>query len=674
MAIIIKIKCNNDDSSEAKALRQLKDKLEIELTGISKYAHGEILIVSNVTLFGQETKDIDIVIIGKLQNCKLQITSKAKDRNASELPIANREAYLNSFCYVIEVKDHSHTGVKQDGLNLLVKYKTKWSDATTQSEKQKYALINYLNEHLGFSPNICNFIWLKNLSTNELAQLNQNQKDNLLPASFTLKDIVTKSTFQFIPYKRDNQEYCIINCVNQYNEKSFDLSELQRVFTLFTEIRKAVGELTRKKIEQMTSATLDKQQYAQNIGTKLTIIAGRAGTGKTVRLLRIACDLAVNKGSRSLILTYNHALVSDIRRVLALAGIPDGVDSYTVQISTLHKFFFQIFRGLGLGDSTADKDKNYNDLFRDKMTELLDFLNEKLIDEKDIQELMIREHETVGWDYILIDEAQDWNDVEKQVLFKLFGPEKIVVADGVDQFIRGSQKQNWAKGILQNNFHKKTETKGLRQKYNLVTFVNCFAKVSGLNWEVTPDEKLLGGRIIITTRAYDAELHQRILADCIADQNSPYDLLMLTPPQLVDRTNSERIHFKKFDEYRSQGIEVYDGTNTTTRTQYPTNLELCRLFQYDSCRGLEGWTVVCLDFDQLFQYKMDSYVDIANDELALETPEERANRFVSLWALMPLTRAIDTLAITLSGVSEDEIYKRLKEVGKLMPDVIEWKE
>ncbi|MEI7983881.1 MAG: AAA family ATPase, partial [Bacteroidota bacterium] len=430
MAIIIKIKCNSDDSSEAKALGQLKDKLEIELSGISKYAHGEILIVSNVTLFGQETKDIDIVMIGKLQNFKFQITSNAKDRNASELPIANREAYLNSFCYVIEVKDHSHTGVKQDGLNLLVKYNAKWSDATSQSEKQKYALINYLNEHLGFSPNICNFIWLKNISTNELAQLNQNHKDNILPASFTLKDIVTKSTFQFIPYKPDNQEYCIINCVNQYNEKSFDLSELQRVFTLFSEIRKAVGELTRKKIEQMTSATLDKQQYAQNIGTKLTIIAGRAGTGKTVRLLRIACDLAVNKGSRSLILTYNHALVSDIRRVLALAGIPDGVDSYTVQISTLHKFFFQIFSGLGLGGSAADKDKNYNDLFKDKMTELLDFLNENLIDEKDIQELMRKEHETVGWDYILIDEAQDWNDVEKQVLFKLFGPEKIVVADG----------------------------------------------------------------------------------------------------------------------------------------------------------------------------------------------------------------------------------------------------
>jgi hypothetical protein len=86
---------------------------------------------------------------------------------------------------------------------------------------------------------------------------------------------------------------------------------------------------------------------------------------------------------------------------------------------------------------------------------------------------------------------------------------------------------------------------------------------------------------------------------------------------------------------------------------------------------LEGWTVVCLDFDQLFQYKMDSYVDAPNEELALETPGERANRFVTLWTLMPLTRAIDTLVITLSN-SNSEIARRLKEVSNTMPDVIEW--
>ena len=671
MGIVVRIKCNNEGSSESMAANQLKKQLEKELSGTSQFTKGEILIISNVTLFGQETKDIDIIMIGILQNYKLKVNSTAKDRKNALLPEAMRDIFINSFCYVIEVKDHSYSGVKQDGLNLLVKYNQKWSDATSQSEKQKYAQIYYLQEHLGFSPAICNFIWLKNISSKELLQLNQNHKDNLLPSSFSLIDIITKSTFQSTPFKPDNQTYCIINCVTKDNSDLFNLNKLQKVFNLFSEIRTATGELTRRKIEQITSASLDKQQYAQDIGKKLTVIAGRAGTGKTVRLLRIACDLAVKKGSRSLILTYNHALVSDIRRVLALAGIPDGVDSYTVQISTLHKFFFQIFRGLGLGDKVADGDGSYNDQFQKKMAELLEFIDAKLIDEKDIQDFMKKEHEAVSWDYILIDEAQDWNDVEKQVLFKIFGQEKIVVADGVDQFIRGSQKQNWTRGIHQSNFNKKTETKGLRQKYNLVNFVNCFAKVSGLNWEVTPDEKLHGGRIIISTKPYNAELHNRILADCISDKNAAYDMLILTPPQLVDRSNPDRINFKQYDDYLKQGIKLYDGTNNTIRTQYPTNLELCRLFQYDSCRGLEGWTAVCLDFDQLFKYKMDSYIDVPKDELALETTEERAKRYVTLWALMPLTRAIDTLVITLSD-PHSEMAIRLEEVRHKMPDVIEW--
>ena len=671
MAITIRIKSFNDDSSEAKALKQLKNQLESNLSVISQYASGEILLVSNITLFGQETKDIDIVMIGKFQNFKISVTSLAKDKNSVELPTIRREAYVNSFCYVIEVKDHGFASVRQDGLNLLVLYNDKWSDATSQSEKQKYALRSYLLDHLNFAPTICNFIWLRNISPPELVQFNHKHRDNLLPSVFSIGELITKSTFQYLPYKPDNQSYCIINCTNPSNVDLFDLNSLTQVFNLFTEVRKASGELTRLKIEQITSATLDKQQYAKSIGNMLTVIAGRAGTGKTVRLLRIACDLAINSGKRSLILTYNHALVSDIRRVLAFAGIPDGVDSYTVQISTLHKFFYQIFRGLGIEDGTSDKEGNFNEQFQNKMEELLEYLDEKLIDEKDIQELMKKEHEAVGWDYILIDEAQDWNDVEKKILFRIFGQEKIVVADGVDQFIRGSQKQIWTRGIQPANFHKKTETKGLRQKYNLVTFVNSFAKVSGLNWEVTPDEKLHGGRIIISTKPYDGDLHKRILTDCLNDKNSAYDLLMLTPPQLVDRSNPAKIHFKYFEDYLQQGIKVFDGTNNNNRTQYPTNLDLCRLFQYDSCRGLEGWTAVCLDFDQLFQYKMDSYVDVPNDELALETPEERANRYVALWALMPLTRAIDTLVITISD-SESEIARLLKEVSEKMPDVIEW--
>ena len=77
------------------------------------------------------------------------------------------------------------------------------------------------------------------------------------------------------------------------------------------------------------------------------------------------------------------------------------------------------------------------------------------------------------------------------------------------------------------------------------------------------------------------------------------------------------------------GINVWDGTSTDLRTQYAVNLNEHRLLQYESCRGLEGWTVINLDFDKFIDYKMQTYEEEENtNELALETFEEKRRNFV----------------------------------------------
>lgn len=93
------------------------------------------------------------------------------------------------------------------------------------------------------------------------------------------------------------------------------------------------------------------------------------------------------------------------------------------------------------------------------------------------------------------------------------------------------------------------------------------------------------------------------------------------------------------------------------------------MFQYDSCRGLEGWCVVCANFDELIQYKLNTY-KLTEDELCFD-PEVAKKRNVLLWALMPLTRPIDTLVITLSD-TDSEIGKMLKQLADIYPDFIEW--
>ena len=68
----------------------------------------------------------------------------------------------------------------------------------------------------------------------------------------------------------------------------------------------------------------------------------------------------------------------------------------------------------------------------------------------------------------------------------------------------------------------------------------------------------------------------------------------------------------------------------------------------ESCRGLEGWVTVCLELDEFVKYKHDSFKDDSqNLELALDSLEQKQQKNVNQWSLIPLTRAIDTLVITI---------------------------
>jgi len=68
---------------------------------------------------------------------------------------------------------------------------------------------------------------------------------------------------------------------------------------------------------------------------------------------------------------------------------------------------------------------------------------------------------------------------------------------------------------------------------------------------------------------------------------------------------------------------------------------------------------------------MQTFTEEENNELALESFEEKRNRFVYLWALIPMTRAIDTLVITLKD-KESYVAKVLREIYEENPDFIEW--
>jgi hypothetical protein len=79
-------------------------------------------------------------------------------------------------------------------------------------------------------------------------------------------------------------------------------------------------------------------------------------------------------------------------------------------------------------------------------------------------------------------------------------------------------------------------------------------------------------------------------------------------------------------------------------------LDEFRIVQYDSCRGLEGWTVVNLAFDALYDYKHTSYDPPEQPEMFFDAQAE-AHRYAARWLMIPMTRAIDTLVIQVSAAA-----------------------
>jgi hypothetical protein len=306
---------------------------------------------------------------------------------------------------------------------------------------------------------------------------------------------------------------------------------------------------------------------------------------------------------------------------------------------------------------------------------------------------MLQNQQLVSWDFIMIDEAQDWNPFEVEILYSIFGPSKIVISQAPDQKIRALNDPKWVKPRWQSgkDFVQTNEKKSFRQKVNLVSFVNQFAEKFNLAWELEPREDFTGGKVIITTK-YNEALHKDLYADCLKNGNKAYEMMFLVAPSKIISDGEKEITFKRnekdensitktikqrhcslVDEFKNI-IDFWDGTNKELRRDYPVKIDQHRLIQYDSCRGLEGWTVVCIEIDELVKYLSSKYKEETdNDELALESPEEKKNRYVYMWSLIPLTRAIDTLIITIKDKNSN-IAKKLFELYEENKDFVEWKD
>lgn len=440
MAIKVSVYGADKDSDEYNAALKLK-KIIQDTTPDS--AIGEIVLFASATLYGQAVKDVDLMMLGSLQNYNLNAQFNDKDGNR-----INDTVSIHNFCTVIEIKRHDISGIVLNGTDFYVKYGGDLHCVTQQSNKQKISAMNFFISALSFSPFITNIIWFTQVTSSDIDALLVNNgrrlPSNVIGADFDFKDILNLLLLQKPPFKTR------AGYIFDSNYESCGVSDFQKALQLFSKSKEEMGELTRRRIEMISNKAFQNRSLIDSDG-KASIYRGRAGTGKTVGLIQTAIYLVDEKSARVLLLTYNKALVSDIRRLFALAELPDMFEENCVAVNTMQSYFYRLANKV-LYDGKMSGDK-YLSHYEQVLAELNDFLSDpegaNLVKEE------LSEDSYLDWDYLLIDEAQDWNDSERDIVLKLFDKGKIIVADGGNQFVRRGKVCDWTVIRERNNIKLK---------------------------------------------------------------------------------------------------------------------------------------------------------------------------------------------------------------------------
>jgi len=177
-------------------------------------------------------------------------------------------------------------------------------------------------------------------------------------------------------FKKNTQEryFCSIKKWSQSGAYEVVPFDIEKIVDRISKDSK-YGYLTKRKIESIIKQRANLSNVEKEIGKKLIIVEGKAGNGKTNRLLTIAYKHLI-KGD-ILFLSYNKLLINDISKTFqSISNLEKESKRGIFATNTFHSFFFDLCRKTGV--ISLEKQKRYTELvniLEKSMSKVSDILN-----------------------------------------------------------------------------------------------------------------------------------------------------------------------------------------------------------------------------------------------------------------------------------------------------------
>ena len=321
-------------------------------------------------------------------------------------------------------------------------------------------------------------------------------------------------------------------------------------------------------------------------------------------------------------------------------------------------------------------------------------LNDEILEKNgsgkiDLEKLKTRYKKSIGGfragRIAYIDEAQDCHPLERDILFSIFGSNNIVIANGgKEQLIRYSKLCDWhiSRSIKIDFYKYQKRRKSYRMKPAIAALANYIAKCYEIDLNIEPLDTEDHGSIFIDYSLSEEKQietikklktigerqgctnYESLLLLTTAERSNNNDLanqaegsvLVNEHNNIIRDSNKNKSEWSLINGAKSEIDDVsfwnLTGNVDKSKLSVPGSLSVRSLY-YESCRGIEAWSIMCFKLDYFFEQKMqekdaDNYLlDSLFDQL---TPEKRKAMYAATWVLMAITRSMENCYIQLQDL------------------------